>query len=67
MWRCYMFVMRGCIWWSSGGQVEKRRLTLFYVRLLLLPLAPVFLVQNGERKLNEKDMDFFNSPPRDKR
>lgn len=51
-----------------GGAVEKWRLTLLYVRLLLPPLAPVFfLVLNGERKLQEKDRDFFNSLLREKR
>lgn len=68
MWRCYTFVMHGCVRWSGGGQVEKWRLTLLYVRLLLPPLAPVFfLVLNGERKLQEKDRDFFNSLLREKR
>lgn len=68
MGRCYKFVMHGCVRWSGGGQVEKWRLTLLYVRLLLPPLAPVFfLVLNGERKLQEKDRDFFNSLLREKR
>lgn len=68
MWRCYTFVMHGCVRWSGGGQVEKWRLTLLYVRLLLPPLAQVFfLVLNGERKLQEKDRDFFNSLLREKR
>lgn len=59
--------MHGCVRWSSGGQVEKWRLTLLYVRLLLPQLAPVFfLVLNGERKLQEKDRDFFNSLLREK-
>lgn len=48
--------------------MEKWRLTLLYVRLLLPPLAPVFfLVLNGERKFQEKDRDFFNSLLREKR
>lgn len=60
MWRCYTFVMHGCVRWSGGGQVEKWRLTLLYVRLLLPPLAPVFfLVLNGERKLQEKRQGLF--------